>query len=256
MKLYKHSICILLLATLAIMSCEDKETPATSGLVDLDFYAVYDDQPLVMLDFYPYAFDENINFGTSDFYFSDCYLSDNNGNTQQLVDIELIDFTNQNKDLTGALAPISVSDIAIEPGKYTSLTFSVGVNEALNATRPEEYTPDNPLSLAGHYWTAWDSYIFAKFQGQLTKQDSADVSWLFHTGKDDVFRTFTYPIDLEVDGNESTISLTLDHKQLFVLESDSYMDIRSKPTNHNPQDLEPLIQITENMEHAISITIE
>lgn len=246
---------LLIIAT-TFLSCEDPVITPESGAVQLDFYAVYDDQPLVMLEYYAYTNGDDINFGTSDFYISECQISKEDGSSVELIDIELIDFTNQNKDLTTALIPISHSISDIPAGSYNTITFSIGVNAETNSTKPEDYGIDHPLSLSGHYWAAWNSFIFAKFQGKLVQQDSVDVNWLFHTGKDDVFRTFTYPIDLVIDGNKPTVSLSLDHKALFANQSNEYMDIRSKPTNHDPSDLEPLIQVTENMENAITLAID
>jgi len=82
--------------------------------------------------------------------------------------------------------------------------------------------------------------------------DVDDIPWLFHTGKDDVFRTFTYSLDKSVNENIATVDITIDHQELFKV-ADGYMDIRSKPTNHNPQDLEPLITITENFATAVTV---
>lgn len=251
----KNIILYTLLASmLAFMACEDPIS--NTGDVNLDFYAVYADEPLVMLEYYPFTNGDNINFGTSDFYISECYITDESGESHELVDIELIDFTNQNKDLNGAETPITITSVDVPNGNYESITFSIGLNSDTNSTKPEEYGPNHPLSLSGHYWAAWNSFIFAKFQGKLTQTDEVDVNWLFHTGKDEVFRTFSYPINLDVRGDKSSLRLVLDHKELFALTSSDYMDIRAKPTNHDPDDLEPLIQITENMEKAINLTID
>ncbi len=240
-------------AILIVLSCLGCKTDPD---LTINFFANYDGEPLVMLKNYAYSGDDDINFSVSDFYFSDCYLTNADGDNVKITDLEFIDFSAQNKDDASALIPISRSYSDIPEDEYTTLTFSIGVNETLNATRPEDYTSDNPLSLSGHYWAAWDSYIFSKFQGTLFNDDLQDVDWLFHPGKDEVFRTFSIPIEWMFGADNTVINLHLDHKKLFVIEGDEYYDIREKPTNHDPNDLEPLIFITENIEGATSITFE
>lgn len=223
------------------------------GSITLNFNATYSDEPLVMLETYEYTNGDLINFGISDFLISDVYVTNSDGDRVTLMDIDLIDFDAQNVNTEMAQIPISFSFNNIAPADFESITFSVGIDASTNSTRPEDYPPDNPLSFNTRYWSAWDSYIFARFQGDLINPDlGANVPWLFHTGKDDVFRTFTYPLEKSVNENIVHIDITIDHQELFKVD-DGYMDIRSKPTNHNPQDLEPLIIITENFSTAVSI---
>lgn len=255
MKVFNLLSLLTLLSFFIVSTGCKKEEPKTSeeGSITLNFNATYGDEALVMLETYEYTDGDLINFGISDFLISDVFVTDSDGNRVDLIDIELIDFDAQNVNAEMAEIPISFSFDSIDPGEYQSITFSVGIDAETNLTRPEDYTPDSPLSVSTRYWQAWDSYIFARFQGDLINPDFGDnVPWLFHTGKDDVFRTFTYALDKSVNDNTVSIDVTIDHKELFKVDA-GYMDIRSKPTNHNPQDLEPLITITENFETAVSI---
>jgi len=240
---------IISLTSLILLSTGCKK----EGSINLNFNAVYGDEPLVMLESYPYTDGDEINFTVSDFFVSNVYLTDSDGSRVDLTDVELIDFDAQNVTAAMAQTPISFSFASIESADYESITFSVGLDAETNLTRPEDYTPENPLSENTRYWGPWESYIFARFQGNLINPDLGDdIGWLFHTGKDDVFRTFTYPLDKSIDGNVVDINIAIDHQELFKV-GDDYMDIRSKPTNHNPQDLEPLIIITENFSTAVTI---
>lgn len=242
------TISIALILIIGLSSCGEKE-----GSVNLNFTAVYDDAPLVLLQDYTYTNGDVINFGTSNFFISNVFLSNDDGDQVQIMDLDMIDFGAQNLTAELAEEPISISINDVDPGDYSSITFSVGLDPETNQTRPSDYTPDSPLSLSGNYWVAWDSYIFAKFQGNLSNPDLGDnIGWLFHTGKDEVYRTFTFPIEKSIDENVVNIDVELDHREIFALDN-GYMDIRSKPTNHDPNDLEPFIIITENFEAAVSI---
>jgi hypothetical protein len=249
MKIIKNSL-FSLFAIVFLSSCQ-KEYGVT-----LNFLANYDGEPLVVLQEYTYIDGQQITFGTSDFLINNVFLTNGDGENVQLLDLELIDFDSHNVDATSANLPISYTIPAIPKGSYTSITFSLGVDPTRNATKPESYGPDEILSYSGRYWQAWDSYIFSKFQGNLTPSDDRPpVGWLFHTGKDEVYRTFTFPIDLDLVAN-GVIELNLDHKALFSLADGEYLDIYSKPTNHDPQDLEPLILITENFATALEVTVK
>ncbi len=248
MKIY-NLLGLIILSSLVILSSGCKK----EGGIALNFSAVYGDEPLVMLTNYPYTNGDEINFSVADFFVTDVYVTDDQGNNVELLDVEFIDFDAQNVNAELAMTPISLEIGSIDPGDYTSITFSIGLDQQVNSTRPEEYNPESPLSFSSRYWSAWDSYIFARFQGNLVNPAQGDdVPWLFHTGKDDVYRTFTYPLDKSVNENIANINITIDHQELFKVE-DGYMDIRSKPTNHDPQDLEPLITITDNFATAVSI---
>lgn len=248
MKYSRFFLFVISLGLLVLLSSCQKE-----GSVSLHFLAEYDGQPLVLLEDYNYSGDNMINFTTSNFFISDVFLTSEDGERVELLDVDYVDFTNQNLSEAMAEEAIIINILDVAPGQYTSITISVGLDPSTNQTIPSDYTPDSPLSSSGNYWIAWDSYIFAKFQGNLFNPDvdGDNVPWLFHTGKDEVYRTFTYPIDKTIDDNLVGIQFILDHKEIFAISADDYMDIRSKPMNHNPNDIEPFIVITENFETAI-----
>jgi len=248
MKFYKLTSLVLFASLIFLTTGCRKE-----GGITLNFHAVYGEEPLVMLTNYPYTDGDVINFSVSDFFITDVYVTDSEGSTVELLDVEFVDFDAQNVTDELAMIPVSFTVGSIDPADYESITFSIGLDVETNSTRPEDYDPESPLSFSSRYWQAWDSYIFARFQGNLNNVDIGDdIPWLFHTGKDDVFRTFTYSLDKSVNENIATVDITIDHQELFKV-ADGYMDIRSKPTNHNPQDLEPLITITENFATAVTV---
>ncbi len=258
-KLHRIAFILLCLIGTTIIGCDDEDnddvSQSNTGEINLNFTAVYEDEPLVLLRDYAYTGDDIINFTTSNFFISDVYLTDSNGGTTDLVDVDFINFTEKNVIEELAEEPIVLNIDNVASGDYLSITFSVGVNPTVNQTQPSDYNPDSPLSFSSQYWVAWDSYIFAKFQGNLSDPNIVgdNVPWLFHTGKDEVFRTFTFAINGSLDANSTVdIDIELDHKELFAIDA-GFMDIRSKPTNHDPNDIEPFIIITENFETAVTV---
>lgn len=251
----KYLAFLTFIGLLFIGCKEDKPDDIEYTKINLDFYASYDDSPLVMLQDYDYAFGHSINFAVSDFYIDNVKLVDTDGNKTSLFDVALVDFDDHNVDAASAQSAIRIiPDQDVAKTKYVAIEMGIGLDPAKNATVPEDYLPENPLSLGGRYWRAWDSYIFAKFQGNIT---AGDVSkpYLFHTGKDEVYRSFTLPIDLDLNEHK-TIEFDLDHKAIFSLDDGTYMDIFAKPTNHNPSDLEPLITIQDNFGTALNVNVK
>lgn len=227
-----------------LLSCGDD---GKSLKLDIVFKATYEDQPLVIFDEVDYA-DTKMFFSQADFYVSEIKF----GN-QLLSDVEFVDFTNENKTQTGAEEGIKFS-YALEPDSDASgtLSFGIGVDPNTNAQTPSEFSSDNPLSNTGYYWEAWNSYIFMKLQGQYdtNKDDTFPLGFLFHTGKDELYRnvqsTKTYTIAEDV----LTIEIELDFKKLFET-TNGLFDIPSNPVNHDPLNIEPIRMIADNLSGAI-----
>lgn len=224
-----------------------------SGSLNLNFKATYGSEPLVMFNEMEYN-DSEIRIAQSDFFISEITLVGDEGEVE-LEEINFIDFTSQNIDVESANRGIDLDYPEVPAGSYSQLRFSIGVPASMNSQVPTDFSSSSPLSNSGYYWSAWDSYIFAKLQGNLETDEPGefDLGWFFHTGRDDLLRTIEVPINISIDEDGSqTVSISLDHKKLFSTGGDSYFNIEENPANHDPTNIGALNVIVDNYQSAIS----
>ncbi len=216
------------------------------GAVSLNFVGTYDGEPLVLGESLSYLPDYEISLLESDFYISEVALT-RGSEVITLKDIDFVDFTNNNFTLENAIAGINLTYDEIEAGTYDGIRFGIGVPPSQNTTRPADYPSSSPLSKPGYYWLAWESFIFSKFAGQADGN-----GFFFHTGTDELFRTFTISKDIVItEDNTSTVKIILDHKDLMVFDGSLY-DVKAVPANHDPLELGPLENFVNNYSSAFS----
>ena len=238
------SIRLLSLLTLLFImtGCKDEK-----GELKLNFVATYDNEPLVLGEDLDYIVDSyKIKLLESDFYISEIALT-RGSEVINIKDIDFVDFTNNNFNLENALNGVTLSYDEIDAGTYDGIRFGIGVPPAENATLPAEYNSSHPLSKTGYYWEAWNSYIFAKYAGQVDGQ-----GFFFHTGTDGLFRTLTISKDIVIsESSDEEIKIALDHKALM-MEGSSLYDIKAVPANHDPLTIGPLQNFVNNYNSAFT----
>ncbi len=246
----KNFLFCLVAVILLMSSCDDDKQQFK---VELIVKALYDGNPLVMFDEYDYANSE-LFFSTLDVFINTIELRGNNGETLSLSDIELLDFTEENKKLSTATEGIKFSyDIGEPMGEYSSISFGVGVDPISNASEPKDFSSDNPLSESGKYWIAWDSYIFMKIQGQYDEIGNGDFAlpFLYHTGTDEIHRTFNLAVSVNFDTeNKASIEVELDVKKLFETNG-GYFNIVESPVSHEPNVIAHMV--ADNLTNALKI---
>lgn len=228
-------------------ACKDKP-----GSLELKFIATYDGEPLVLGESVDYD-GYQLNFLESEFIISDVSLSNGSERTE-VKDFDFVNFTGTNFNLENAENGFSLIYSDIDAGSYNGMQFGIGVPQTENATNPSDYTSDHVLSMSGYYWSAWDSYIFTKLAGKYEDEEgSFDNGFLFHTGLDELYRMNEASINIEIEGEKTTVvEIYLDHKKLLELQGEEYYDIQTNSVNHDPTDLEPLSMIVDNYSQAIS----
>ena len=248
------SYAVLGLISIALLSgCKKDE----KGNLTVVFQSTFQDNPLVTTDIYNYAFGQRVQFTHSEFFVSNLKLTDANGGDYDLTDIELVDMTSST--VSGAEEGVRLTFSGIPAGQYQGLTFGIGVDSNVNKTVPADYPSSSPLSDPGHYWTAWDSYIFGKTEGNLDTLGNGDLDlgWLFHTGTDPYYIPLQAQDDVNItDGGNVTVTFRLDHYILMGLDNDP-VDIKKKPINHNPNGNEvEYNKLTDNYLRALTFSVE
>lgn len=99
--------------------------------------------------------------------------------------------------------------------RASTLSFGLGVPEAMNAMDPTTFATSHPLSSAfAMYWTWASKYRFIKAEGRFNANgDLSDAAnnggIIWHTGTDPLYRTTTLDVDVR-PGDHIVFKLDLD----------------------------------------------
>ena len=149
---------------------------------------------------------------------------------------------------------INTSDTATTsiklPLKKTATSFSLGLglNETQNASDPTSFETTHPLSSAkAMYWSWASKYRFVKADGRVNhtgQLGSGDLSLIWHTGLDTLYRTRSYDLTIE-PGDELYVTLDLDalisalsmERQVFTHTDVTTYDVAEAVTNEMIQSI-------------------
>ncbi len=219
--------------------------------LDLNFKAVFDDQPLELNEAYALG-DLDLKFEKLTFYLTDVAIVNEDNEKFELWEALFVDL---NGDPTEGF---TASYKNLPEGKYTKLTFNIGVTEDLNAKTPNDYNVTDVLGKSDHYWEAWGSYIFSKTEGRADASGDGvyDLKWFYHTGSDALNRPFELNQDIVLDEDAPrTMEFVLDYNRLLRYNDGTPFDIEAMPQNHNPNKLEVITQLVDNYVEALKLKI-
>ena len=235
-------------AGFTFVACDD-DTPIVAGTGDVNLIvaANFDDEPLELTtDLYRYSDDlgYDLRITKFDFYASDIALVNADGTETELDDIDLWDFTGD---------ALRRSYVDLPTGTYNAIKIGVGVPQEENGDFCNACATSDPLADASHWWQNWSSYIFAKIEGQLDANGDGitdEAGIVYHAGTDDLYRTVTVPVNVEVTPDGTTeLRLAIDIKDLFRLD-DGMIDIQAVPATHTDQQLANTRIVMDNFERA------
>jgi tRNA(Leu) C34 or U34 (ribose-2'-O)-methylase TrmL len=193
------------------------------------FSALYNTQSLALYTAYPTPDGDSISIQVLNFLVSDIRLVTTDDKEVVLLndDSKFINFDSPTAQM------ISLADVPA--GSYKSIRFGVGVQPSLNAKVPSDFSSSSPLGDISNYWSAWDSYIFSRIEGQLDTSRTSDqtLPFLYHSGVASMYqeRTFSKTFDV-VEGNSSTVLFTLQADEIFY-PVNFPVDIRSINVSHS-----------------------
>jgi len=218
---------IFFVATSLFFSSCDRDKG--KGTLEIRFSALYNTESLSLYTSYPTPDGDSMSIQVLNFLVSDIRLVTTDDKEVILLDDDskFIDFDSPNAQM------ISLADVPA--GSYKAIRFGVGVQPSLNAKQPNNFPSSSPLGDVGNYWTAWDSYIFSRVEGQLDTSRSSDqtLPFLYHSGVASMYqeRTFSKTFDV-VEGNTSTVLYTLQARDIFY-PTNFPVDIRSINVSHS-----------------------
>jgi hypothetical protein len=248
----------MIAVSLFLVSCDDDDDNniEETGNLEITFLATYDGEPLVFKRTYDYEGDQQIQFEVSEFYLSDMEMA---GPVQLiLADIFSVNFEDVSQDENLAEQGIVVTFQDIPAGTYGDLEMGIGVSSDLNSMAPSDFGSGHPLRDESNYWQPWNSYIFSKLEGNLDSlgNDNFDVSYVYHSGKDELYTTINRDLTVEIRPGETTkMNFVVDHRDLLFRGNEA-LDIKAKPTAHSAGDLEYPRFILENFDQALKLEMQ
>jgi len=260
----------LLSIVLMSSSCDPEPQVDLTSQVKINFTANYSGELLLLEKEYLYAGDMPIKFSQFNFYIANVALLKQNGSEfeeTELLEIDFVDFPYNLNDSTEAAKGQIITVNNVPVGNYDGIKIGFGVPADLNRTKPNDYSSENPLSMASHYWDGWSSYIFSKIEGKAdmdfdgTFETNDGEGLTYHMGTDDVYTTRTLFGNLKVIENQTLdLPLNLDVKMLFLnsdpnfdANGDGYLDIENYESVHAEDRLEIAKKMMNNYSEAISL---
>lgn len=251
----KKSLALLIFATSFLLTNCNKEKESVSELT-LKF---------------------NLFMGKSDFQFDTPYLYV----SPMKFKLERIDFLVTNiklhsddnkvvdlKDQPQFFNQENMSNIlkSIPTGNYKKLELSFGVPANLNtqngadAIIATDYPATSALNPANSMYWGWvNGYIFSKFEGRIDTDNNAsfgdanDITFSYHPGNDDLFRTVELPINLTIEaGKTANLNLNLDLRTLFMnVRFDTYPT--AHPNSNSGADFDEAKKLVDLWSDALTV---
>ncbi len=253
----KKLIPIIFLASFLVFQFSCKPDPILEATTDVElvFKGKYADEVFMINSVYEY--DGNpIRFDQFNFYISNVVLIKEivgNPEETELLEVDFVDLSFKPADVADATKGFVITAPNIPVGEYSGIKINLGVASDINKTSWEDYGSGHPLRKPGHYWSAWNSFIFSKTEAKIDVDSDGSFSHklAYHTGSDEAYRTKFFAKDIILDEDATTkVSFTVDAKMMF-----DGIDIMTETGTHNIGDLNLVNEIMDNLQEK-SLDIE
>lgn len=241
---------IILFASFLVFQYSCKPDPTFEGTTDVElvFKGKYADEVLMINTAYDY--DGNpIRFDQFNFYISNVVLVKQivgNPEETELLEIDFVDLSFKPADVADATKGFVITAPNIPVGEYSGIKINLGVASDLNKTSWEDYGTGHPLRRPGHFWSAWNSFIFSKTEAKIDVDSDGSFSHklAYHTGSDDAYRTKFFAKDITLDEDAtSRVSFTVDAKMMF-----DGIDVMTETGTHNITDMDLVNEVMDNLQ--------
>lgn len=265
-------ILLLLGILLVAWSCDTVDPPLEdTGTLSIDFAATFDGEALVGGTEYTLPDGKKAKFSQFNFFIADASVNQVEQGVSNIVDLSDVEFVELTQT---ASSPLENNDhifsfYNLATGSYTGLDFTLGLGDVMNGKTPsdQDLGDNSPLRRSSHHWSAWNSYIFMKLEGQIDFNDDGvlddNETIVYHTGSEnDGIGTDTpadmpvnLPLDFDIEFEQTTnINLNLDIRDmLYNAAGEQNWDIANRPTTHNPDDFSLVLEIMEKAADAIKV---
>ncbi len=239
-------LAFIFLGFTVFSSCSDD----SESQVTVSFEANYDGHEITTLDKYEYPGGGEVQFFRISFFVDELEFR-SSSKEYKTESIDYFDFTYRD-DLSKPKIEQSFKYESVEPGTYTDFSFLVGVNDTDNAKTPADFGSGSVLSETGEYWAAWDSYVFAKFEGRYFSTSGDTTSFVLHIGGSQSLMNIDLNNEVQIDSDQDkTVYIDLDIKKIF--SGDTIYDIEGFPSLHSDSHLPKMLELAGNIEDSFTI---
>ena len=229
----KKLINIVITASLlfSISSCKQKDGDTTpNGKTKLEFFNVVGSSNLNMnLQWYQNENGDSFKVTTFNYYISNITLHGAGNNDYSEA---------ESYHLVQQMTPASTSfDMLNVPyGKYSSITFMIGVDSARNTAGAQTGALDTSN---GMFWSWNTGYIMLKFEGNSPQAPTADGMLMMHaggfSGNNSVLKTITLTFDNPIEVKENGVPhIHLQADVLALFKSPNKINFATTNTIHMP----------------------
>lgn len=246
-------ISILMLFTQCQEDCGCDDNPAVSyGKVMMHYHLVNGNDTIALGDVFPFDGLNEFSLDKVKFHLANMSFK---GSTDhhEFAEVALIDFEQE--------AYINY-EYSIPVGSYVSVHFGAGLDAEQNASDPNDFDIDHPLSLAqGMYWSWAMKYRFAIFEGKahetLTVNDSNNILMAYHPGADEFYTTYSQNLAFTVSESEPVVmDAFVNIDVVYNTGSGGNIDIPTEFQTHTTPDDYALAQkFQQNLGESISFQI-
>lgn len=183
------------------------------------------------------------------FYVANLSFIDEGGELQEVEEISLLDLGSSG---------YSTFSTSVPTGKYTGLSFGIGVPQYLNEQEPSNFSEaDHPLSTTqATYWGMNGMYRFVMLDGRydLEPDMTFDGTFSYHTGHKESYRTVEFVKDFEFEKDETYV-INFGINISTLLEGGAgNLDIVGQPNYHGASgDLHLSTTLSDNFKTSISL---
>jgi hypothetical protein len=216
MKSFKNIRSLALAILLLVASCKKDDTTAPAspktGSIEMHYGNRVDTNDLVLnTQWYKNENGDSFKVSTFNYYISNIVFNGpSNTSYKETESYHLV----QANTMSSTAFTIS----GITPGKYSSVSFLIGVDSTRNVSGAQTGALDPAL---GMFWSWNTGYIFMKMEGQSPKSTATGNSLQFHiggfSGANNTIRTITIPFNdtITIDNNAYHAHINVDLAQLF-----------------------------------------
>lgn len=265
----KYLTLFLLASSLLFIGCDDQpdEQPVTN--FDLTWTANFDGETFLTFKEFTYPDGRKMQFNNLNFFVSDIALisADGSGSRTELVEIDYIDLSFDETQLSSAQKGKTVSVKDIPLGEYTGIKVGFGVQADLNRTKPTDYGSGHPLTR--NFWDGWSSYIFSMIEGHADMNNDGTITvggadtenFTYHSGTDEVFSEVIFSKEITLTDATTPLNLSVNVAELFRnstnefdLNEDGFLDIETFGGTHSANGEMTIAKtIMENFATAVTI---
>jgi hypothetical protein len=184
-----------------------------------------------------------LNISLVRLYLSNIQLVKTNGDVVKVKDVMLYDLSDADSRLFTEQIPV---------GNYTEVRFTIGLDQATNASDPTSFDNNHPLSnYQGMYWSML-KYRFVVMEGTANTASGAPgdaVSFAYHTGTDPAMRAYTSEYAFAIStGSNTELQFNLDLNTVLSGSGGELNPTTETSTHSSPSGMPLTLKLMDNIQ--------